>query len=154
MDIHKALQRVLLLAQANADSQQDLQAIKAIDEMIDGEDGEMTNEEAGIFMKYIGSVMAEYSSSNRMAADVALNTLGMLQLINTMKDTEAHHGSFVIRGAMFGGEDAGDWKVTIGKIDADGNYVRTEDDEVVLHRTVIDPLAPEKKSNVDGHGNA
>lgn len=153
MSIHKALERVLLLAQANVTDSQDLLAIQEVNEMIENEDAEMSNEEAGLFMKYIGSVMQEYSSSNGMAADVALNTLGMLQLINTMKDSESHHGSFVIRGAMFGGEDAGDWKVTIGKIDVDGNYIK-HDDEETMHRSVIDPLSPAKKSNVDGYGNA
>lgn len=153
MNITQALDIVLLLAQSGASTDEDLQAVKMVYDLTENENDTMTNEEAGIFMKYIGLVMEEYSATNKMDADVALNTLGMLQLINTMKDSESHHGSFVIRGAMFGGVDTGDWKVTIGKIDEDGNYVK-HDEEVSTHRSVIDPLSPSKNPTVDGHGNA
>lgn len=154
----KAAATVLNLASSVAYSPEEKEAIEKLRKVFDPDIGYMglTDDEAGRYMKWIGSIVMNYAKEefdDHDGTGTALTTMGVLQVFRRMFDAGAHQGTFEVKKATFGDVDGGNWRLTIQQIDDDGNPI-TADDEVVTKMTKPDPITKDPTPNVDGSGHA
>ena len=156
-EMSKAAKIVLDMALDRAWEPEQYAAIEKLRKVFDPDIGYMglTDDEAGRYMKWIGSIamgFAKEEFDDHDGTGTALTTMGILQVLKRVRDAGAHHGTFVVNKATFGGEDGGNWRLTIEQIDDNGVPITFEDTEVTT-MSKLDPISPDHKPTVDGSGN-
>ena len=154
----KAAGIVLNLASCMAYSPEEKAAIEKLRRVFDPDIGYMglTDDEAGRYMKWIGSIAMNYAKEefdDHDGTGTALTTMGILQVLRRMYDADAHHGTFEISNATFSGEDGGSWRLTLQKLDENGDPV-VVDKEQTTSMTKPNPISADPKVNVGGSGTA
>lgn len=154
----KAARIVLDLALDRAWEPEQYAAIEKLRKVFDPEIGymELTDDEAGRYMKWIGSIVMGYAKEefdDHDGTGTALTTMGVLQVFKKIFDAGAHHGTFEVKKATFGGVDGGNWRLTVEQIDDNGVPIQ-HDQTTVTSMTKVDPISPDHKPTVDGAGNA
>lgn len=154
----KAAGVVLNLASTMAYSPEEKAAIEKVRKVFDPEIGYMglTDDEAGRYMKWIGSIALGYAKQefdDRDGTGTALTTMGVLQLLRRMFDADAHHGTFELTNTTFGGKDGGSWRVTVEKLDENGDPISLENEQTTT-MTKPNPITPDVKATVSGTGRA
>lgn len=154
----KAANLALGLAEKVATTEEEHAAIAKLRKVFDSDIGYMglTDDEAGRYMKWVGSIAMGYAKEefdDHDGTGTALTTMGILQVFRKMFDANAHHGTFDVTNATFGGVDGGSWRLTIEQIDGEGVPIRHEK-TTTSSMTKPDPISPDPKPTVDGAGRA